>query len=388
MLKIYENSFYHAVYEKKNSDNLIITLTSRTSKKEDMFFGEDFFKKTCHDVIFIRSDVNDWYVGNEFKKCLQEIKKIVSKNNYKNIIAYGTSMGGYGAICMSSVVKVTHLILAAPIWNIHADYERRWRSDAIRLCKELSVTELNETTVYEPGILTPRINNMPKIAYLIHDQHGVDRRQVAEIKKQIPCIDIFVPYSGHFPLPSLSRSRILSKTLRMIVENAIKSESYNSPNQINWLIHSVRKDNSKYIAALLRRLRGRPKLFEIAIQYALRRHPGDYLISIALMRSHLQRKDPQKALETLRELEKSRPNTVKKPKIVTQFLIEYISQTGGICSIEDIANTFMCVLENKIKCNTNASSQQIELYNLLAHHLNRHSSSFLPLGDRSPDGAC
>lgn len=388
MLKIYENSLYHAVYEGKNSDNLIITLTSRTSKKEDVFFGESFFKNSCYDIIFIRSDFNDWYVGGEFKKCLLEIEKIVKRNNYKNIIAYGASMGGYGAICVASVIKVTHLILAAPIWNIHADYERRWRSDAIRLSRNLSVTELNETTVYGPGILTPRVNHMPKIAYLIYDQHGVDRRQVSEIKNHIPCIEIFVPYSGHFPLSSLSRSRILSQTLKKVIENAIESEGSSSSKQINWLVHSVRKDNSKYLAALLRRLRGRPKLFEITIQYALRRHPGDYLILIALMRSYLQRKNPQKALETLRELEKSRPNTVKKPKIVTQFLIEYISQTGGVNNIEDIANTFMCVLGKEMEDNANPNSQQIELYNLLARHLNRHSPSFLPLGDRSPDGAC
>ncbi|WP_162799113.1 hypothetical protein [Paracoccus indicus] len=93
-MKIYENSFYHAGYDSKDSDNLIITLTSRTSKKEETFFGEVFFQKTSYDVIYIRSNVNDWYVGGEFKKCLQEIGKIISTKNYKNIIAYGTSMGG------------------------------------------------------------------------------------------------------------------------------------------------------------------------------------------------------------------------------------------------------------------------------------------------------
>ncbi|WP_378949041.1 hypothetical protein [Paracoccus sp. R86501] len=378
MLNIYENSFYHAIYNNKNSDHLIITLTSRTSVKEDIFFGENFFNKFPHDTIFIRSIENDWYAGSEFKKCLQEIEKIISKKNYKNIIAYGTSMGGYGAICMTSVIKVTHLILAAPIWNIHADYERRWKSDAIRLSKQLSLRDLNETTVYEPDILTPRINNMPKIAYLIHDQHGVDKRQVAEVKKHIPCLEIFVPYSGHFPLSSLSRSRILSKTLKKIVENSIKSEGHDSLEQINWLIHSVRKDNTKYLAVLLRRLRRKPKLFDIAIQYALNRHPGDYLISIALMRSHLQRKSPQKALKILRELEKSRPNTIKKPKIAMPFLNEYIAQTGGIYNIEDIAQAIKDKLDRTMEDNANKNLQQVELYNLLVHHLNRHSPNGLP----------
>lgn len=250
------------------------------------------------------------------------------------------------------------------------------------------MAELNETTVYEPEILAPRINHMPKIAYLIHDQHGVDKRQVAEVKKHIPCVEIFVPYSGHFPLSSLSRSRILSKTLSKVIESAIGSKECSSSGEINWLVHSVRKDNSKYLAALLRRLRGRPKLFEIVIQYALRRHPGDYLISIALMRAHLQRKDARKALEVLREIENYRPNTVKKPKIIMPFLIEYISQTGGLRNIEDIAQSFKGVLDKIMKENANPNSQQVELYNLLAHHLNRHSPSDLPLDNRSPDSAC
>lgn len=382
MLKIYENSFYHAIYDNKNSDNLIITLTSRTSRKEDIFFGETFFSKSPHDVIYIRSIENDWYVGSEFKKCLQEIKKIISKKYYKNIIAYGTSMGGYGAICMTSVIKVTHLILAAPIWNIHADYERRWKSDAIRLSQQLSLTELNETTVYEPGILTPRINHMPKIAYLIHDQHGVDKQQVAEIKQHIPYVEFYVPYSGHFPLSSLSRSRILSQVLKKIIGNSIESEGDNSPSKINWLIHSARKDNTKYLTFLLARLRKKQRLFEITIQYALNRHPGDYLISIELMKSYLQKRNPQKALEILRELEKSRPNAVRKPKIAMPFVAEYIAQTGGIYKIEDIAQTVKSGLDKTMADNADPNWRQVELYNLLVHHLDRHSPSGLQLGGK------
>lgn len=131
------------------------------------------------------------------------------------ISAYGSSMGGYGAILAAKTLNADHVVAMCPQYPIQQDvvpFERRYRNQA----REIGLFRYD---------INAEIGDKTNYVVIFDPNHTTDRRHEALFKKPKQWVRIPSPGSGHAVLPTLLET-VPKGTLLDLIVNRISSVSF------------------------------------------------------------------------------------------------------------------------------------------------------------------
>lgn len=163
----------------------VVTFESYTDNRsvDRPGFGEVFFDANSIDAIHVIPRNNDWYQYPEIDEACHRIHELTA--SYPHVIAYGQSMGGYGAIRLGGRVGAQVALAISPQFSIDptvAPFEPRWAGDSARI---------------DFGIERSAGHALVAKAYVAYDPHDLDARHVELYRQHTEIVDVRLPNCGH-----------------------------------------------------------------------------------------------------------------------------------------------------------------------------------------------
>lgn len=239
----------------KNFKRCIVTFSNWTNyphSSNNKGFARDFLKDLDVSAVYVVARGNHWWQHPNIIKCMQKLSVFLSSFDFR--IVYGSSMGGYGALIFSDILKADRVIAFSPQYSIDrkkASFEDRWKKE-----------RNNIKFIFDDMKDIPNTSNK----YIFHTVEGNDNRQVKLFKSNY--LNNFnyyeLPFSGHPCGPYLKETGVLSRLLKyMIFENNLYDEDilifileaeknkYNSPTFLfNYIRNLKNKDNDEFFKTL------------------------------------------------------------------------------------------------------------------------------------------
>lgn len=187
------------------SSRSIIFRTSRPSSGR--LFSEHFFASRNIAATHVLTRTNAWFQYPDFDIVLAAVRE--KTRSATRILAYGSSMGGYGAVRFSDAVGASQVIALSPQYSIDRQVmpnERRWLSHSRR----------TRFIAARNGPITCSANVL-----IFYDPHGPDRDHALRIAQDIPVRMLAVPYGGHPVGSFLSEAGLLTQLLVDMLDGGV-----------------------------------------------------------------------------------------------------------------------------------------------------------------------
>lgn len=268
----YKSDFHEAIFQDFKSKILVIAFSERKEPPPAEFFGKSFFQKENISYISVRNTDNSWYLRDDFLQLMEVIKNKISDISPHRVILFGASMGSFGCLRAANHLLPHRMILCAPLASLDPKIERRWASD---------YSQFIENYFEIKKYILPVIND-PEI-FCLFDSKDQDNKHVNILKDMHNLHGIDIPDSGHMVLQYLKNSGILSKVIRILLDE------FPNISKINNLLLKSRKCNKSYLLGLSEKLNRRPSLQEIVLNFSLKNIPNDNDVLFA-MSEHLSRR--------------------------------------------------------------------------------------------------
>lgn len=167
------------------SASCVVTFQSYTDNRtvDRPGFGEVFFDANGIDAIHVVPRNNDWYQYSEIDEACSRICKLTA--SYPHVVAYGQSMGGYGAIRLGGRVGAQVSLAISPQFSIDpavTPFEPRWAGDSARIDFQVERSARHDFVAK---------------AYVVYDPHDLDARHVELYRPHTEIVDIRLPNCGH-----------------------------------------------------------------------------------------------------------------------------------------------------------------------------------------------
>lgn len=154
-------------------------------------WGEPLFLKRGRSVISILQKKTNWFQNPGFFSAMARIREFVGPK--VDLICYGGSMGGYGAILGAGALAATKVVAYCPQFSVDRSvtpFERRYTTQAAEI----------GTFIWDVG---DHYSASTQYLILYDPTHKVDRRHRALFPAKENWITIPVPGSSHGTLPTL-----------------------------------------------------------------------------------------------------------------------------------------------------------------------------------------
>lgn len=202
-------------------------------------FAYPLAEKYGISILHVVPNGADWYQYLEMPEVLDTIRDHLRPDAF----AYGSSMGGYGAIRFADDLGLSRALALAPQFSIDPErvpFERRWQDHSAR------IDFLHET---------PRIRSA-RASVVVDSTHAGDMAHAGLIAAEGPTDMISVPYGGHPPGGVLLELGLLSTIFEAFLHG-----TENIP-QINDLIFEKVKEQTSpsMLVNQAKRLKGRRRL--------------------------------------------------------------------------------------------------------------------------------
>ena len=168
-----------------STDKLVITFYHYANARSTNVsgFGEEFFLRRNIDAVHFIPAQNNWYQYDELPHAAALVRKIAEQ--YRKVVTYGSSMGGYAAIRFGRAVGASEALALSPQFSIDplvTPFEQRWAPHSARISFALERSWREQ--------FVPR-------AYVVYDPYDRDRRHVEMFRGETAVIDIRVLNGGH-----------------------------------------------------------------------------------------------------------------------------------------------------------------------------------------------
>lgn len=187
--------------EKEGSNKLLVTFGNIASDKALSGFGTEFALKNNWDTVYVAQRKNTQYQGLSLDQFFDSIYNIALG---RDLICYGSSLGGYAALYYGGVLDA-RIIAASPLNSAMPEF----------LVKRFSELKFAHAPLQE----TPVSMNAPVIFY--DSTSDRDSRVVTE--KVLPAYPdarlVRMPHAGHGVLETMLHAKVLKKVITGLVEN-------------------------------------------------------------------------------------------------------------------------------------------------------------------------
>lgn len=200
---------------KASSQPVVVTFPHAGGPNVDQkaAFGEVFLKKAGFDAYHILISKIDWFQHQEFFDLIAAIRNDIPPE--RPVVAYGASMGGYGALLASKQLDAARVLSVVPQFSIDrgvVPWERRWKEHA---------EFIGDFTHDVAG----EISETAEI-YSVHDPRNIDDRQMALYPECPNWTQFRIPFSGHTPLIVLQQAGVLGEFVTAIVRGDVDAQHW------------------------------------------------------------------------------------------------------------------------------------------------------------------
>ncbi|MFA5121372.1 tetratricopeptide repeat protein [Zavarzinia sp.] len=177
--------------------------------------GEEFLEKCGLPGIFFISRENHWWQTFEMEEAIAEIRRTGLLERYREVVTYGMSMGGYGALMFSKALGAKRVISVAPQYSIDSSvvpFETRWPEDRRRL--KFIRDDMFEGLSKESDV------------YLLYDpRFRVDHLHAKLVEACRPVDSILVTHSGHRVAQALLDMGLLSRGIEGLLRGTLDAHA-------------------------------------------------------------------------------------------------------------------------------------------------------------------
>lgn len=210
--------------EETNTDNLVIEFSSRNNsgrpvrKLAELFesTSEKFFRKRNIPAIYVFARTNEWWQTPSILKAIQVLEAYGIREKYRHICTYGLSMGGYGALMFSSLLKADRVVAIAPQYSIDSQvvpFETRWQDDRSRV--QFMYDDMAQGLIKEGQVV------------IFYDKFfEFDHLHVEMIEQHRPVDKFLVNFSTHTVARSLNDMGVLSRVMERVLTNRMSRSEF------------------------------------------------------------------------------------------------------------------------------------------------------------------
>lgn len=199
-------------------------------------FGERSFGKFGLDELHVIPRRNHWYNCAERNEALRHAARFAGT---RDVVTYGSSMGGYGAALFSALLGVPGIIIA-PQFSLSPDvapFEVRWREDYARIAQFDSAAICRDA---------------PATGFLFYDPFTkLDALQAGLFRGRANCAFVPCPFSGHATAAMINRVYGLGRLASEIVDRQFSVAAFIEGRRAG------RRDDHLYLSLLYIRARSR-----------------------------------------------------------------------------------------------------------------------------------
>lgn len=170
-------------------------------------FSEHFFASRNIAATHVLTRTNAWFQYPDFDVVLAAVRE--KTRSATRILAYGSSMGGYGAVRFADAVGASQVIALSPQYSIDRQVmpnERRWPSHSRRT---RFIAARNGAIACSADVL------------ICYDPRGPDRDHALRIAQDIPVRMLAVPYGGHPVGSFLAEAGLLAQMVLDMLDGGV-----------------------------------------------------------------------------------------------------------------------------------------------------------------------
>lgn len=225
--------------------NLVVTFSPRSlaGYSPGPGFAEvPLNKQAVNNLVFI-AKWNHWWQTAEMAEALAIARDFLAPLGLQRLSAYGSSMGGYGALMCAGELGCTHVLALGPQYSIDpakVPFEKRWRREA-RLLR------------FERDDMDAALQS-PARKFVVYDRQSADGPQMALMRgRNLHCVDI--AGGGHAIAKYFKETGQLKPLLAAVIDGRLAEEM---PELVR-AGKKARMQSPAYMISLLNRLDAAPQ---------------------------------------------------------------------------------------------------------------------------------
>lgn len=115
-----------------DTSSVVVTFPTRAPRQRmgRTPFGADFLRSRNISAIHLSAASNHWFQIDEMDAAITAVRHVTSR--FQRVVAYGSSMGGYGAALYSRAIGAQTILLMCPQFTMNpvtVPWETRWQTD-------------------------------------------------------------------------------------------------------------------------------------------------------------------------------------------------------------------------------------------------------------------
>ncbi len=233
---IFEDDHLRAIYLAGESDTLVLSFGDLITRAKGLSINaEKSLMKYNYAVVGIMPKQKSWFPASSMAALLQHLQPILSQ--FKNIVGYGGSMGGYAAIKYAKDLNMNRVVAMVPQYSIdpsevedkrYTDFYDADLNANMRIQAQDIVEECEYIIVYDPYFEN-------------------DKEHYLKIKPLIPQLHtLHLPYTGHDAIAVLANSALLHDFIERPYDQTYFYKQ----------IREVKKNSKFYYRSVIARLLG------------------------------------------------------------------------------------------------------------------------------------
>ncbi|ENX38161.1 hypothetical protein [Acinetobacter sp. NIPH 2100] len=197
---IFEDEHIRVIFLKGSSDTLVISFGDLISRAKGMSINaEKSLIKYQYNVIGIMPKQKSWFPKSSMLQMQQQIQPILEQ--FKGIVGYGGSMGGYAAIKYSNLLNMQKIVAFVPQYSIDPD-----------VVQDRRYAEFFDASIHQDmQIQADEVDSSREYIIVYDPYYAEDKEHFLKIQPLLPKMHVIhLPFTGHEALSVLASSQLLN----------------------------------------------------------------------------------------------------------------------------------------------------------------------------------
>lgn len=197
---IFEDEHIRVIFLKGSSDTLVISFGDLISRAKGMSINaEKSLIKYQYNVIGIMPKQKSWFPKSSMLAMQQQIQPILQQ--FKGIVGYGGSMGGYAAIKYSNLLNMQKIVAFVPQYSIDPD-----------VVQDRRYAEFFDASIHQDmQIQADEVDSSREYIIVYDPYYAEDKEHFLKIQPLLPKMHVIhLPFTGHEALSVLASSQLLN----------------------------------------------------------------------------------------------------------------------------------------------------------------------------------
>ncbi|MCH7335888.1 hypothetical protein [Acinetobacter sp. NIPH 2699] len=197
---IFEDEHIRVIFLKGSSDTLVVSFGDLISRAKGMSINaEKSLIKYQYNVIGIMPKQKTWFPKSSMLNMQQQIQPVLQQ--FKQIVGYGGSMGGYAAIKYSNLLNMQKIVAFVPQYSIDPE-----------VVQDRRYAEFFDASLHqEMQIQADEVDPAREYILVYDPYYAEDKEHFLKIQPLLPKMHVIhLPFTGHEALSVLASSELLN----------------------------------------------------------------------------------------------------------------------------------------------------------------------------------